>query len=135
MAKSTQETIELGRLIRRSEAARLQIGLAHTRLKRKLDLPSRLKNSVKSEPAKWLGGSVVAGFVASFLFKLKKGTADRKTGKGIKRGFSLGLLRFVLKLAKPAAKIYASKLIKDYLGSQLRKGISERSTAEERARY
>lgn len=120
MAKSTQKSIELGELIRRSEVARLQLGQAHRQLKRKLDIPSRIQESLKSNPTKWLGGSLVTGFMGSFLFKSKSKKpkqADASLRK--ERGLVLGLLVMLFTLVKPAAKIYATKLLKDYLQKQL----------------
>lgn len=125
MARSTQETIELGRLIRRSEAARLQIGLARTKLKRKLDLPSRIGHSVKSEPMKWLGGSATVGFLGSFFLGSRRKRADRKLERRARKGpFPIRLLQMLVRLGKPAAKIYATKVIKDYLEARLKTGAA-----------
>lgn len=133
MAKSTQQKKEFGELIRRSEAARLQIGLAHSRFKRRLDLPSRIKDSIKSEPGKWLGISAVVGFVGSVLLKSKKTPPIEKAGPfRKKRRFSLAMVALLVRLAKPAAKIYATKLIKDYLTSRLQRGIARRPAVESR---
>jgi hypothetical protein len=117
MAKPTQKSLELAELIRRSEAARIQIGHAHLQFKKKLDIPLRIKNSLKFSPLKWLGGSVAAGFVGSLLFRSKRKPKHEPEKKH--RGWFIGLLMMLFALAKPTLKIYATKLLKDYLQNQL----------------
>ena len=118
MAKSTQKTLELAELIRRSEAARVQIGHAHLQLKKKLDIPLRLRDSLKSSPMKWLGGSLGVGFLGSFLFRSKRPEVRHEPEKK-HRGWFIGLLMMLFALVKPSLKIYATKLLKDYLQHQI----------------
>jgi hypothetical protein len=54
MAKPTETSSELAALIRRGDAARFQLGQAHQRFKQKLDIPLRIRDSIKSSPLKWL---------------------------------------------------------------------------------
>jgi hypothetical protein len=118
MAKPTQKSQELAELIRRSEIARVQIGQAHLELKRKLEVPLRIRDSLKSSPLKWLGGSLGLGFVGSFLFKSRR--KESIPMPEIKpRGFISGLLMMIFTLVKPSIKVYATKLLTDYLQSQL----------------
>jgi hypothetical protein len=138
MAKPTQKAVELGELIRRSEAARLSIGRAHQLLKHRLDAPSRIKESLKAQPAKWIGGSIVAGFVGSFLFKSrKKKMRDevKATGKGRNSLLRLLGLNLLVKILKPAAKIYATKLLKDYVAQHVARGGFERNLGVDRPPY
>jgi hypothetical protein len=96
---------------------------AHTRLRHSLDLPSRIKAAITGAPAKWLGGALIAGFGASFLFRQdKKKPAAKAAAVKKERGFLLGLLTLVFTLSKPAVKIYATKLLKDYLSRRLTTG-------------
>lgn len=126
MAKSTQKTIEIAELIRQSEASRAVLAKAHANYKHKLDVPSRLRESLKKEPMKWVGGSLVIGFVASLFFKSRRKQPEKVAVKNAKkdRNFFLGLLTLGLALAKPAAKVYATKLVKDYLSEKLGSGLS-----------
>jgi hypothetical protein len=128
MAKPTQQSLELAELIRRSEAARIQIGHAHLQFKKKLDVPLRIRDSLKSSPLKWLGGSLGLGLLGSFLFRPKR-TEIRYEPEKKHRGWFVGLLMMLFALAKPTLKIYATKLIKDYLQNQLsaRSGHSVRN--------
>jgi hypothetical protein len=119
MAKSTQKSLELAELIRCSDAARFQIGQAHAQLRRKLDVPLRMRDSLRASPLKWLGGSLGVGFVASLLFK-SRGRESKHEPVKRHRGWFVGLLLMLFSLAKPALKVYATKLLKDYLQNQLR---------------
>lgn len=85
-----------------------------------LDLPSRLKASMSGSPAKWLGGSLAAGLVASLLFRSRKKNAPSRLATVKKERGSLLSLAF--SLSKPALKIYATKLLKDYLARRLMAG-------------
>lgn len=116
MAQPTEKSQRLAELVRRSEASRAKLSEAHGRMKRALDLPSRIRASVKEAPAKWLGGSVVAGLATSFLFRMggRKTSSPKKAIKK-ERSFLFGLLALAFAASKPFAKIYASKLLKDYL--------------------
>ncbi len=127
MAQPTQKPIEITELIRRSEAARAQLGASHAALKRKLDVPARIRDSVVAEPTKWVGGSLAVGFMAKFLFRKKKPDSTKRIKKVKKqRNFFLGLLALGMTVAKPVARIYATKLIKDYFRNRLEAGIANR---------
>ncbi|MES2981476.1 MAG: hypothetical protein V4727_04100 [Verrucomicrobiota bacterium] len=118
MAKPNQKSLELAELIRRSKAARIQIGHAHLQFKKKLDIPLRIRDSLKSSPLTWLGGSLGVGFLGSLLFRSKRPEIKHEPEKK-HRGWFVGLLMMVFALAKPTLKIYATKLVKDYLQARL----------------
>lgn len=134
MAKPTQKQAELEELVRRSEASRLRLADAHSALKDKLNVPARLVSSMRAEPAKWLGGSAVAGFVTSRLFRSKKSPKKVREIKK-QRNFLLGTLTLAAAVAKPAARIYATKLIKDYFNRQLADGTARRPASGNIPRY
>jgi hypothetical protein len=118
MAKPTQQSLELAELILRSEAARIQIGHAHLQLKKKLDVPLRIRDSLKSSPLKWLGGAMGAGLLGSMLFRPRRPEIRLEPEKK-HRGWFVGLLMMLFALMKPTLKMYATNLIKDYLQNQL----------------
>ena len=92
-----------------------------------LDLPSRLKASMSGSPAKWLGGSLAVGLVASLLFRSrKKNLPSRLATVKKERG---SLLSLAFSLSKPVLKIYATKLLKDYLARRLMAGEQGRPSA------
>jgi hypothetical protein len=135
MAKPTQQETEIAELIRRSEASRLRLSDAHAALKDRMDVSARLKESLKTEPAKWLGGSLVAGFVASRLFRPRRKSAENIPRVKKQRNFLFGTLALATTLAKPAAKIYATKLVKDYLKKHLENASARRPVSGGSPRY
>jgi hypothetical protein len=116
MAYPTEKSKRLAELVRQGEAARSTLTDAHRGLMHAIDLPSRIKSSITSAPAKWLGGSLLAGLATSFIFrKREKKTSVRTLATGKEHGPMYGLATLVFTLSKPALKIYATKLLKDYL--------------------
>lgn len=126
MAKPTETSSELAALIRRGDAARFQLGQAHQRFKQKLDIPLRIRDSIKSSPMKWLAGSLAGGLMGSLLFRSGKSAKDR--GKK-NRGWIVSLLLMSFNLAKPALKIYGAKLLQDYLQHQFARRNASRDVA------
>lgn len=123
MAYPAEKSKQLAELVRRGAESRLVLTGAHTRLRHRLDMPSRIKAAITGAPGKWLSGALIAGFGASLLFRPAKKKPTAKVAAVKKeRGFILGLLALVFTLAKPAVKIYATKLLKDYLSSRLMVG-------------
>ncbi len=120
MAQPTEKSKQLAALILQAEASRTKLTETHARFRRKLDLPARIKSSVTGAPAKWLGGSLAAGLAASLFFRPKK---KRFPAKAVivnkQRGLVFGLLTLLFTLSKPALKIYATNLLRDYLARRL----------------
>lgn len=135
MAKSTQQKAEIAELIRRSEASRLRLSDAHCALKDRLNVPARLVGSLKAEPKKWIGGSVVAGLVASRFFRSKKKASKKYQKEKKSRGLVLGTFALAATMVKPAAKIYATKLLKDYFRNQLESGSAQRPVSRNFPKY
>jgi hypothetical protein len=134
MAKPTQKSLELAELVRRSDAARIQIGQAHLELRRKLDLPLRIRDSLKASPLKWIGGSLGVGFVSSLLFR--SGRSESKHAPEKKhRGWFVGALMMIFTLVKPSLKVYATKLLTDYLQNQLSGRLSGAARNDHRDPY
>ncbi|MDP4625389.1 MAG: hypothetical protein NWT08_09660 [Akkermansiaceae bacterium] len=136
MAKQNKENPDLGELIRRSDAARASLSQSGTALKQKLNFAGRAKDAVIKEPAKAIGGSLVAGFILKKLLFRKKKTSSKAFEQVAKishlkkeRGLLLGLLALLGTLAKPAVKMYATKLLKDYLKRRFLVGADSRPRA------
>lgn len=127
MAHPTEKSKKLAELVKRGEDSRLALSGAHARLSHALDMPSRIKSSITGAPAKWLGGSLLAGFAASLFLRpgKRKALAPAPIAKK-ERGFLPGLLILAFTLSKPVVKIYATKLLKDYLSSRLAEGSRSR---------
>lgn len=132
MAKSTKTTVQISELVAQAEAARLQLGKSHAEVKQKLDFPNRIKESLKAEPVKWLGGSAAVGLMGSFLLRSKKKsklkTEPIKSAKK-QRNLLLAALGLIFTTLKPVLKTYATKLLKDYFKNQMTRGTALRPSA------
>ena len=141
MAKKSEKP-ELAELIRRSEAARLSLSRSGARFKHKLSFAGRATDVVKSDPTKAIGGSIVAGFLLKKLLTRKKKSSPKASKLETKvlhlkkeRGLLLSLLALIGMAARPAAKMYATKLIKDYLQRRLHSGLAARRRATPLRQY
>lgn len=98
MARDPKERPEVAELIQRIENSRGSLGEHVAQLKRKIDVPSRIKHSIFDRPTAWFGGSLGVGFVASRLLR-------RKPKKAARKGGLIALLfSTLLTLLKPAVK-------------------------------
>ena len=122
MATSNQnQTIES--LIRRSESARAELTGHIQTLQHRVNIPARLKESVRSRPSIWFGGSMIIGLLATKMLRRKPAPAPEKTKtrKGL-----LGLAcTAAIALAKPA--------IKTLLIAELRKRFLPPASVAERS--
>ncbi len=103
--------------------ARNQVSSTCARLRDKLDIIRRTKNSVRDHPVKWIGGSAAVGLVISFLFHPKKKQSEMARLAAIPRitGWIGMLVSLVFKFIQPAAKVYVTKLFKaDVQGERIR---------------
>jgi hypothetical protein len=117
MAKPTEINMTLAELVRVSEASRVQLAESQARLRNAFDIPNRIKESLVTQPGKWLGVSLLTGFAISFIFRRKKAPA-KVTELKRQRGFLLGLLSLAFTVGKPLAKAYAAKMLKDRLSAR-----------------
>ncbi len=129
MATSTKTTAEIRKLVLLSETSRIELGRSHARLRDRLDFSGRVKDHIGSEPTKWIGASAVLGFLLSALFKSKKKPAPapspsptRARVETVKkeRNALVGVVAILLAVAKPVARIYATKFLKNYLKKHVR---------------
>lgn len=97
MPPSPQQRLEVDKLIDRIATSRDSIEIHARELRRKLDLPSRIKQSILSKPLAWFGGSLGAGFVASRLLRRPK--KEKKSG-----GWIVLIFGSLFTLAKPILK-------------------------------
>ncbi|WP_035605718.1 hypothetical protein [Haloferula sp. BvORR071] len=106
-----QEEPGLPTLIARIEASRRHVAADVAELRHQLDVPARVKRSVKAKPAVWLGGSLGAGFLASLLLKRRRhhhATASVREEKAKVKGGLFGmLLGGAFSIARPALQNWA----------------------------
>lgn len=89
-------------LIARIAASRGSLGTELAVLRRRWDVPARVKDSILSKPLAWFGGSLGAGFIASLLLKRPKARGEKKR----RTWWSLAL-GGAFTLARPALQSWA----------------------------
>ena len=109
MDRKLPEDAEIQRLIRLSQASRRFLEAEVTVLKDRLDVPSRIRDSLKQHPSAWMAGSMVSGLFASALFR-RKAPATKKP-----RGVPAILLGLTLTAARPMAKVWLANQLKQWL--------------------
>ncbi|MFT4177453.1 MAG: hypothetical protein QM627_12470 [Luteolibacter sp.] len=117
MDRNAQQKPDLQQLIRLAEASRSQLHRDVVQLRRKLDVPARVRSSLKEKPLNWLTGSVGAGFVASFLLRRKNRRPLPVVNASKRKGFLLTLLGLGFTVAQPIAKIWLTNWLKQVLSN------------------
>jgi hypothetical protein len=112
MDRKLQQAQEIERLIALSESARSCLESEAIFLRHRLDVPTRLRDSLKSHPTGWLVGSMASGLAASMLFSRKSTVREKK-----KNSLPLTLLGLSLTAIRPIAKVWAVDLVKQYLSA------------------
>lgn len=101
---------QIERLIRSGEIARSVLTAEVASFKAKLDVPSRVRNSLRGHPTGWLLGSAVSGLLASLLFRRKPAPVAKKP-----RGLPWKFLALLLTVVRPMAKVWLTGHVKNYL--------------------
>lgn len=109
MDRKLPENPDIQRLIRLSEASRSFLGNEAAALKHRLDVPARLRDSLKSHPSTWLFGSLASGLAASLMFR-RKPVLEKK-----RRGIPATLLGLTLTAARPLAKVWLANQVKQMI--------------------
>lgn len=107
-----QQQIE--QLIRSSEQSRRFLTAEVRSLKAKLDVPARVRSSLKGNPGGWMLGSAASGLFASLLFR-RKPAKPAPTTVVKEASKSIGLLALILTVVQPLAKIWLTGHLKSYL--------------------
>ena len=110
MARNSEEEKRIGELIRQSAAARSQLGSQALRLRRNLDIPSRLRGSLGGHPGLWMAGSLFSGMAASLLFRRKPKHPPAKS-----KGLLIAILTMLASAAKPLVKAWLAGRLKELL--------------------
>lgn len=106
MDRKLPENPEIERLIELSEISRRFLENEATHLRQKLDLPSRLRDSLREHPSKWLAGSLVSGLAASFLFRSRPAPIKKR------RGIPATVVGLTLTAARPLLKVWLANQVK-----------------------
>lgn len=113
MDRKFQQAQEIARLIALSKSARSSLELEAISLKQRFDVPTRLRDSLKSHPTGWLMGSMASGLAASMLFSRRPPAREKK-----KSSLPLTLLGLSLTAVRPVAKVWLADQVKQYLTTQ-----------------
>lgn len=93
-------------MIARIAISRVAVARDLAHLRRKLDVPARVKESVLTKPLAWLGGSLGAGFLTSLLLKRRRHRPTKKE-EVVKKSLWTVLLGGLFTLARPALQSWA----------------------------
>src|SRR2546423_15511376 len=121
MAKKSgnKSDAELSEQIARS---REDLSLRVNRVREEVDLPRKIRRSVRREPVPWIVGAIAVGLlVMAVVTRKKKVYIDAKGGTKSKHalleaGFVLGALRIAASLLKPVVMNFVEKKFGSYSG-------------------
>jgi len=92
------------------------------RVRDEIDLPRKIRRSVRREPVPWIVGAIAVGLlVTAVVTRKKKVYVDAKGGAKVKHplleaGFILGALRIAASLLKPVVMNVVEKKFGSYMG-------------------
>ena len=109
MDRKLPENPEIQRLIQLSAAARSCLKCETIALRQRLDIPSRVRGSLKDHPAGWILASLASGIVASFVLRRNPPTTTKR------RAIPGILLGLTLTAARPLVKIWLGDQLKHWL--------------------
>ena len=90
------------------------------RVRDEIDLPKRIRRSVRREPVSWIVGAIAVGLIVTAVVTRKKKVIVDATrfGKGkktlLEAGFVLGALRIAASLLKPVVMNFVEKKFRSY---------------------
>lgn len=119
MDRNSSEKAEIERLIRLGDSSRRCLGSETARIRRRFDIPARMRDSLGAHPTSWLFGSLATGLVTSLFFSRRKPVVKTK-----RRGMTGPLLGIALTAARPLAKVWLS----NQLGRLLEKQVASPPT-------
>lgn len=116
MDRKLSKTQEKERLIRLAEASRSCLEGEAAVLRQRLDVPTRVRSSLKTHPTGWLLGSLAAGLAASLFFRRKRVVVEKVEKK--RHSLPLTLLGLTLTAVRPFAKVWLADQVKHYMTGQ-----------------
>ena len=112
---------EIQRLILISAASRSCLEAEAHALKQRLDVPARIRGSLKDHPTGWLFGSLASGMAASLLFRGKSSrpVAGQSHASSQRRSFPIALMGLALTAVRPLAKVWLTNHVKQRFAGML----------------
>jgi hypothetical protein len=120
MAKKSGNNKSEAELKEEIARSREDLALRLNRVREEVDLPRKIRASVRREPVPWIVGAIAVGLlVTAVLTRKKKVIIDAKGGAKSKHalleaGFVLGALRIAASLLKPVVVNFVEKKLGRY---------------------
>lgn len=93
----------LNELVHRSAAARITLHAAAAHLRERADVPTRVRDSLRSHPLGWVGGSAVIGLLGSLLLRGSRKPKQVEIENPVRRHPLLALGSLAMVAVKPLA--------------------------------
>src|SRR5204862_1426938 len=122
MAKKSGNNKSEAELREQIARSRDELALRVNRVREEVDLPRKIRQSVRREPVPWIVGAIAVGLlVTAVVTRKKKIIVDAKGGTKSKHvlleaGFILGALRIAASLLKPVVMNFVEKKFGNYSG-------------------
>lgn len=110
MDRKLSKSEQIEELIRQGESCRSQLRDGAISLQQRLDIPARVRSSLKGNPTGWIFGSMATGLAASWIFRRKPAASGVKH-----RGLPFTLLSLAFTAVRPLAKVWLTGQLKNYL--------------------
>jgi hypothetical protein len=117
MAQKSASSEGIEALIRRSEAARRRLACDYATFRHRIDLPARVKDSLRNHPLGWVGGSLTAGLLASTLLRTKPKEESPRPAKR-RRGLAGFALTAATAVAKPMIRAWLTRRLQGQLADR-----------------
>jgi hypothetical protein len=120
MAKKSGNNKSDAELKEQIARSREDLALRLNRVREEVDLPRKIRRSVRREPVRWIVGAIAVGLlVTAVVTRKKKVYVDAKGGAKSKHplleaGFVLGALRIATGLLKPVVMNFVEKKLGSY---------------------
>src|SRR5712691_4004354 len=120
MAKKPGNNKSAEELKQQIARSREDLALRLTHVREEVDLPRKIRRSVRREPVPWIVGAIAVGLlVTAVVTRKRKVIVDAKGGTKSKHplmeaGFILGALRVAAGLLKPVVIIFVEKKLGSY---------------------
>ena len=120
MAKKSGNNKSAAELKEQIARSREDLALKLSRVREEVDLPRKIRRSIRREPVTWIIGAIAVGLlVTAVVTRKKKVYLDAKGGTKSKHplleaGFVLGALRIAASLLKPVVMNFVEKKLGSY---------------------
>ena len=120
MAKTSGNNKSDAELKEQIARSREELALRLDRVREEVDLPRKIRRSIRREPVPWIVGAIAVGLlVTAVVTRKKKVYVDAKGGTKSKHalleaGFILGALRIAAGLLKPVVVNFVEKKLGSY---------------------